>query len=329
MSEIDFQTDFTSDNKPSIGDVVTRMAQEDKHDSSIVSGTVSQGLSDLSKEDLKTLNELWNQISPSYKHKVLQALVHASENNFEYDYKEVGLMGLSDDSPMVRSAAIDLLWEDESVDIMRTLIRLINHDDSSHVKAQALIGLSRFILLGEYGEISAELANEAQQLALKLHTDLSQPMEVRRRALEALSNSSHQDKDKLIRSAYQSDDHLLKVSSIFAMGRTCDDKWQDFLLDELDSDDHELVYEAVRACGEIQLESSVRQLKELLLSEDREIQTMSIWALGEIGGKDAVDTLSSLQEAIEDEELLEIIEEAIDVASFSFMGSSFDFDFDE
>lgn len=329
MSEIDFQTDFASDDKPTILDVVNKMRQEDKQDNSIVSGIIAEGLSDLSQEDQKALDDTWKTLSSGYKHKVIQALIHASENNFEYDYKAMGLIGLSDDSPMVRSASIDLLWEDESVEVMQTLIRLINNDDSSHVKAQALIGLSRFILLGEYGEISADLADEAQQLALKLHTDQSQPVDVRRRALEALSNSSHRDKDKLIRSAYQSDNHLLKVSSIFAMGRTCDDKWQDILLDELESDDHELTYEAVRACGEIQLESSVRQLKELLLSDDREIVTMSIWALGEIGGKDAVDTLSSLQEAIEDEDLLEIIEEAIDVASFSFMGSSFDFDIDD
>ncbi len=56
------------------------------------------------------------------------------------------------------------------------------------------------------------------------------------------------------------------------MGRTCDEKWEDTLLEELDSDDNEIVYEAVRACGEIGLSSSVSQLGQLLLGDDREIQ---------------------------------------------------------
>ncbi len=329
MSEIDFQTDFVGNDKPSVSEIVDTMNHENEQGVSIVSGMVTEGLSDLAIEDQKTVKLAWASLSPDYKHKVIQALVHSSESSFEYDYKYMGLMGLSDDSPMVRSASIDLLWEEESQEVMQLLLTLIEEDESSHVRSQALIGLGKYILLGEYGDIPTHLAENAQQLVLRLYNDQTQPIEIRRRALEALSNSSHPSKDNLIRQAYQSDNHLLKVSSIFAMGRTCDSKWQDMLLDELESDDHEIVYEAVRACGEIQLESSVRQLKELLLSDDHEIVTMSIWSLGEIGGKDSIDTLSTLQETVEDEDLLDVIDEAMDTASFSIMGSSFDFDFDD
>lgn len=327
MSDIDFQTEFNdSDDRPSISEVIDTMRREYEEGSSIVGGVVTQGLSDLSDDELKRVAMLWNELSAEYKHNVIQALVHVSENNFEYDYKQIALLGLSDDSPIVRSTSIDLLWADESPEVMVILLQLIRNDESSHVKAQGLMGLSKFILLSEYGDMPSDIAKEAQQLSLQLHNDQSQPIEVRRRALEALANSSHPSKDKLIRSAYRSDNHLLKVSSIFAMGRTCDDQWQDILLEELESDDQEVVFEAVRACGEIQLEASIYQLKQLLLSDDREILTMTIWALGEIGGKDAIDTLGSLQEVIEDEDLLEIIEDAVDVASFSIMGASFNFD---
>jgi len=329
MSDIDFQNELIGDDKPTITTVIDILKRENSPDVSIVSPTLAHGLSDLSTEDQKALKQVWQDLLPSYKHKVIQSLVHASEVNFEYNFKRMALVGLKDESAMVRSASIDLLWEDESVAIMRLLLDLIRNDQSSNVKAQALVGLSKFILLGEYEDIPASMAKEAQELSLQLHTDETEPVEVRRRALEAVSNSSHPNKDRLIKQAYHSDNHLMKVSSIFAMGRTCDDKWQEILLEELENDDHEMVYEAVRACGEIQLESSMHQLKELLMSDDREIQTMAIWALGEIGGKDAIDTLSILQETTEEEDMLEIIDEAIDVASFSFMGAGFDFDIED
>jgi len=329
MTELDLQNDYVEHEKPSLTEVLETLRQENDEGASIIGATITYGLSDISGENLRLLRAMWSELMPSYKHRVIQALVHASENSFEYNFKQIGLLGLTDESAMVRSAAIDLLWEDESVETLNILLNVIRDDESSNVKAQALVGISRYVLLGEYEDIPKSLAMEIQELVLHLHKDESQPVEVRRRALEALANSSHKEKDSLIRHAYQSDNHLMKVSSLFAMGRSCDDKWQNILLDELDNDDQEMVYEAVRACGEIQIDASVSQIKELLLSDDQEIQTMSIWALGEIGGKESLETLSMLQETVEDEDLLEIIDEAIDVASFSIMGASFDFNVED
>lgn len=329
MSEIDFQAETTGYQKPEFNDVLTILSQEAQGSESIVSADVLYGLSDLTSVQIKALERVWADLPSSYKHRLITSLLEASEADFELAYDEVSSLGVEDESALVRAASLDLMWESESLETMHLMLKHVRSDESPNVRARGLVGLGKFILLGEYEEIPESLAIEAQDLAVAMHEDNAQPLEVRRRALEALSNSSHGKKNKLIHDAYHSSEHLLKVSAVFAMGRTCDERWQDILLDELDSSDNEIVYEAVRACGEIQLASSVRQIGELLLGDDREIQMMAIWALGEIGGKQSLDILSTLQENTEDEDILELIDEALDVASFSLTGAMFDFDIDD
>lgn len=329
MSEIDFQTEYTGREKPEFDKILATLATDGQKNENIVEATLFYGLSDISEAQAKQLKPVWSELPTSYKHKMLVAFNEASEADFDFSYKQVALLGLKDESSLIRAASIDLLWDDESVNTMRMLLNLVRTDDAPSVKARGLVALGKFILLGEYEEIPELIAYEAQQLAFDMHTDVSQPLEVRRRALEALSNSSHPQKDKLIQSAYHSPEHLFKVSAVFAMGRTCDEKWEDTLLEELDSDDNEIVYEAVRACGEIGLSSSVRQLGQLLLGDDREIQLMVIWSLGEIGGQQAVDILTVYEENVEDDDLLEATEDALGVASFNLSGAMFDFDVDD
>ena len=212
---------------------------------------------------------------------------------------------------------------------MRRLMALAADDPESNVRTAALKELGRFILLGEYGDIPGAAAMEAQSLLLRLHENRGEPLEARRRALEALSNSSHPDVERLIRAAYVDGNHDLKISAIFAMGRTCSKIWRDVLLEELDSGDNELVFEAVTACGQIQLDESVRRVGELVTSDDREVQLAAIWALGEIGGNHAFEILTSLEEIVEDEESAAVVDEALDTAGFSRTFAALGLDFDE
>lgn len=323
MSAIDFQAESPGVQKPDMPAVIAALKQGERSAASVVSAAVVYGLSDRGRQDIKTLEPTWLKLSSAYKHKVLQALNEASETSFELSYREIALFNIEDESSLARAAAVDLLWEDNSTGTMQLFLKLAQNDPASYVKARALIGLGKFILLGEYGEIPAALALKAQQLAIQLHSSPDESIEVRRHALEALANSNHPDVDHLIRAAYRQGNHLLKAGALFAMGRTCDAQWQDILLAELEGGDNELVYEAVRACGEIQLESSLDSISALAFSDDREIQLMSIWALGEIGGKRAFGILSGLEELAEDEELADMIDEALDAASFSLSGPVF------
>ena len=308
---------------PSLEDLSRALQAESSAAGTVVSSDVVYGLSDLTREALKAIEPVWQALSAVAKHRVLRALNEASEAMFELSYREIGLLGLEDESGLVRSRAIELLWTDESADTMRKLMRLADADAVAAVRANALEQLGRFILLGEYGDIAAELATKAQALTYRLHTDPAQPLEVRRRALEALANSSHPAVSDLIRAAYTDGNHELGLGAIFAMGRTCSRQWQDLLLLELDSGDSERVYEAIRACGEIPLSAAFGRIAEFTRSDDPELQMIAVWSLGEIGGRRAIEVLSRLEEfAADDEALSAAIDEALDAAGFSLSFAS-------
>lgn len=315
--------------KPCVDDVVLALRQVDPAPERAVSATVVYGLTDLSASERQAVEQGWEQLASDCRRRVLRSLIEASEAMFEMNYREIALLGLEDDDGLVRVAAIELLWTDETVETMRRLMSLAVGDPEPSVRAASIKELGRFILLGEYGDIPDEAAKDAQDLTLRIHTDHREPLEARRRALEALSNSSHPDVERLIREAYADGNHDLKISALFAMGRTCSKAWRDILLEELDSADSELVFEAVTACGQIQLDESVRRVGELVTSEDREIQLAAIWALGEIGGNHAFEILTSLEEVIEDEEAAAVIDEALDSAGFSRTSAALGLDFDE
>ena len=315
--------------KPSIDDVALALREVAPSPERAVSATVVYGLSDLSASERQQVELDWNRLASVSRRRVLRALIEASEAMFELNYREMALLALGDDDSLARAAAIELLWTDETVEAMRRLMSLVAEDSDAGVRAAALKELGRYILLGEYGDIPDDAAQDAQGLALRVHCDPREPLEARRRALEALSNSSHPDVERLIRDSYADGNHDLKISAIFAMGRTCSRVWRDILLEELDSADNEVVYEAVTACGQIQLEDGIRQVGELALSEDREIQLAAIWALGEIGGNHAFKILTSLEEMIEDEEASAVLDEALDTAGFGRTFAALGLDFDE
>lgn len=320
MSELEFPA---APQKLSIQELVAALDQEAHSDADLA--PLIEGLSDLSPQDIQALEPTWRRLSAAYKHKILQALHEASETKFELNCRAIALLSVEDESGLVRAAALDLLQEEDSAETMKLFLNIARDDPDAYVKTRALTGLGNFILLGEYGEIPAPLAQEAQQLALQLHRSPHESAEVRRQALEALANSNHPAVSQLIWNAYQQDDHLSKASALSAMGRTCDAQWQDILIEELANSDSQLVCEALRACGEIQLESSLESISQLAFSDDCEIQLMAVWALGEIGGRRAFEMLSSLAEQIEDEEMEDSIDEALEAASFSLGGPMLDF----
>ena len=326
MSDIDLEAEEFAFSKPPFDAVRQALASAADSADAVVPSTIVYGLSDLTPGELRLITPVWSELATTLKRRILRALHEASEAMFELSYREIALLALGDVSSTVRALAIDLLWTDESPDIMRQLMQIAQQDSDELVRSSALKGLGRFILLGEYGDIPGEVAEEAQALAMNLHTNAAEPLEVKRRALETLSNSSHPELNALIRSAYDNGNHDLKISAIYAMGRSCNKVWQDILLNELDSSDNESVYEAIGACGQLQLSDSVQQISELALSEDRDLQTMAISALGEIGGKHAFELLTALQETTSDEELVGIIDDALDVAGFSLSFASLDFD---
>ncbi|MCY3799527.1 MAG: HEAT repeat domain-containing protein [Chloroflexi bacterium] len=315
--------------KPPISELTQALTKEQISASTVVPSTVVYGLSELTGDELKAVVPIWSRLSAVAKHRVLSALNEASEAMFELGFREIALLSLGDKSSLVRAKAIGLLWTDESAETMRKLMRMAESDPEATIRSRALESLGRFILLGEYGDIPADLAAQAQTLTYTIHKNMSEPVEIRRRALEALSNSSHAAVEQLILAAYADGNHELRIGALFAMGRTCNEIWRDRLLAELENDEYEYVYEAIRACGQIQIADSVQRIGEFALSEDQEIQLMAIWSLGEIGGRQAFEILARLEQELADEEVAAVLDEALDAAGFSLNSASLRLELDD
>ncbi|GAB4574065.1 MAG: HEAT repeat domain-containing protein [Anaerolineae bacterium] len=282
-------------------------------------GTV-YGLSGLDRAQIDRLREVWPQIAVERRRTLIQHLNDVSEANFEMDFQSINHMALSDPDSEVRRYAIEGLWEDESVPYMYRLVEIIRSDPSQDVRAAAIIELGRFVLLGEYGNISASDARLAQDTVLHvLHSN--EDNDLRRRALEAIANCGRAGTHDLIREFYAHDDLAMRMSALFAMGRTCDDIWAAEIIEELNGTIPEMQYEAARAAGHIQLEEALPHLIRLIdQTDDTEVLEMAIWALGEIGGDRARDVLMRIIEQAEadgDEEILAAAEEALDAASLA------------
>ncbi|MBZ0305013.1 MAG: HEAT repeat domain-containing protein [Anaerolineae bacterium] len=297
------------------------------------SADIFYGLSDLSVSESERLRPVWDGLDVEYRRKIMRRIAELSESDFEFDYNAIGLFALDDADIVVRQAAIDTLWIDESITLMSKLIQMAQRDPSNEVRAAAVSELGRFILLGEYENIPEQDAKRVQQVAIAIWNDRTEDFHVRRRALEAIAHSSHEIVDQAILEAYSSPDHLMRVSAVFAMGRSCNERWAGLVLTEMSSDDAELQFEAARAAGEIGLSKAVKQLGVLAARQDAEIRETAAWALGEIGGDKAVEILTALAdraEEDEDEDFLEIIEDALANAEFfGELPDDFELDDDE
>jgi HEAT repeat protein len=279
-----------------------------------LTSTVFYGLSELSPEDADAVREVWAALDPAYRRKLAQRMAEASETNFDLDYAAIGRIALDDPDAEVRQFAIEMLAEDRDLALMERYIEIAMNDESISVRAASASALGAFILAGELGELPEAETRKAQRAMLRLFEDQSQAVDVRRRALEALSNCGHPQVPDAIRRAYANSERRMRLSAVYAMGRTCDAAWRDIVLYELGSEDPEMRFEAARAAGELELREAVAALAQLGRDSDREIRDVAIWSLGEIGGEDSLRVLRMfLREAerARDADWVEVIEDAI------------------
>lgn len=277
------------------------------------------GLSDLAGENLDAFRAEFPGLSTQRRRDLLLRLVETAETNFELDFTPIITLALDDPDAEVRQAAVDGVMEDASIKTMERLMKLAQDDESGDVRAAAVSALGMFILAGELGKLPERLSVRMQDTALALHNNPMETLDVRRRALEAISNCGREGVADLIREAYYADDLLMRVSAVFAMGRSYDAAWTPQVMEELNSDYPEMRFEAVRAAGELELRSALPRLAELAYDDDREIQLMAIWSLGEIGGKAARNVLNKLSNIAQDNEDDDLADAVRDAQSASML----------
>ena len=244
-------------------------------------------LSDMAAPDIKNFRQVWKTIDPKRRREIIIRLNELASDSVELNFDNIFLNCLRDPDADVRSEAINGLWENEEPALIPLLIDLLNNDPEEKVQVTAAQALGRFALMAEINSIAPKYAIQVGQALLDVFNDGNKTVEVRRRALEAVSPLTTQQVKTAIKTAYESLDERLKIGAVYAMGKNCDTKWLPFLLKELKNSDAEIRYEAVTACGELGDEDIMQYLIPAANDEDIDVQLAVMQALGKIGGNEA------------------------------------------
>jgi HEAT repeat protein len=270
--------------------------------------------------------------------------IETSEDRFYFDYSPHIEEYLKDEDPEVRARAVQCLWDYPEPAYIDVLIDLAENDPSEEVRHKALSGLGRYIYEGEMADYDFNIGpyddvlredelpqadfERVRDYLLALIKDESRPLDVRRRAIEAISFTHEPEVLNIIEKAYHHPDNKMKISAIFAMGRNGNVRFEDHILEALYSPIPDIEYEAVRAAGESHLESANRQLMRIAKSaEDKDLRMAAIWSLGQIGHEMSFELLDDLQ-FDRDKDIREVAEAAMDEwMIFSQLGELDDEDF--
>jgi HEAT repeat protein len=272
-------------------------------------------LSNLDAEEAEQVREIWSDLPQDLRLGLTSQLVRLAEADFTLNFGAVFRVAMEDERPDVRKVAIEGLWEDQDIRLIPRLAERLREDQSADVRAAAAESLGRFILLGELQKIRPKPRKMAYQALVEAYQAHDEDLEVQRRALESLAYVCNQTVVDLIREAYASSNERLRISAVFAMGRSADTRWEQRAKQELFSINPEMRYEAARACGELQLSEAVSMLEELTEDTDTEVQEAAIWALGQIGGDRARQILEQFCQA-DDEALRSAAEAALEEFEF-------------
>ena len=320
------------EEQPTFADALAELKSEE---GIVPSSDLLVGLSNLTAEEIEQLSPVLTNLDPTYRRVLMQMLVDYGEANYELNYQPIARANLHAPLAEVRQAALELLVAADNLDLLGDIIKLAQTDDVLDVRTEAIRQLGNFVLLGELEDLPHEKTQIAEEVLLIILSDASLNTVERSYALEAISHCSRKGIANIIQDAYNTDDDTLRQSAVVAMGHSCDAKrWSKQVLAELESRDPDMRHRAAGAAGELQLEDAVPMLVNILDTDDRDAQETAIWSLGEIGGGEALNILQRaalIAEEAEDEELLILIDDAINSASLMngdlFMMTDFD-DFD-
>jgi HEAT repeat protein len=284
--------------------------------SAIRDGDLSQTqvarLSDLSRTNARALAAAWESIPEANRIDLVRRFDELSEERVELSFGRALRVALNDRSAVVRQLAVAGLWEDESSEMFDRLRDIFLNDKSPDVRAQAAAALERFSSKAAVGSLDESIARELRDSLRRSAEDRGAPYAVQRRALESLGPyAADPEISTLITEAFNSGDHGLQCSALYAMGRSQDGRWLPTILVELESDDPEIRFEAARAAGLLGSTDALPVLLQAAHDEDAEVRHVAIGAIAQVGGRGAVRALERLAEDAGEADL-ELIQSAID-----------------
>ena len=267
-------------------------------------------LTDLPVEGLSELKIVWPKLSTERRREVVRKLVELADDNVELDFNSVFKSCLSDDDDAIREIAARGLWETEDRAMIRPLVKLLATDSSPEVRAAAAMSLKNFSVMAQNGKLLSRDGDRIRQALLTVVNSPSEDIDVRRRAIEAVSSFNTPETNDAVREAYESDNPTLVQSAIYGMGQSSNPAWLPTVIDEMSSPLPAVRFEAATACGLLGEEEIAPHLVQRLRDDDSEVRLASIKALGMIGGTMAKNALQ-LHLSDEDEAIEEAAREAL------------------
>ena len=107
------------------------------------------------------------------------------------------------------------------------------------------------------------------------------------------------------------------TSALFAMGRSCDNRWDKEVLAMLSHTSPKIRCEAARAAGELDISQAKAQLIELLDDGDPDVRMASIWSLSQIGGSGLQQIFERMLDDLDFDHEARFIEDALDNLLFN------------
>ena len=269
-------------------------------------------LSGLDDENMNLFTGYWLNFDTNKRILILNKLIELTEHNLDVDFDSIFKLCLYDTDPEIRSISIDGLWECEDRYFLDSLCRMLENDISDQVRVSAALGIGKFATLCQSGKM---LENDQDRIIYPLLSaieDLSEDLEVRRRAMESVSIFNSEEVHDIIQEAYQHENPAMRRSAVYSMGKNCDIGWLDIIIEELDSSDPAMRYEACNACAELSEEEAMPYLLPLFEDEDLETQSAAIMAAGYIGGDMAKNALMECMQS-SDEVVVETAQESLEI----------------
>ena len=266
--------------------------------------------SDLAGQNLATFCTAWDRFPPDQRRRLVHSLVELAEASIQVNFDAIFRYCLGDPDSEVRATAIDGLWENEEAALIGPLLAMLHNDPSVQVRAAAATGLGRFVLAGELEQLEASIETRIlTDLLATIHL-ADESAKVRRRAIESAAYACMPEISDILETAYADDDEEIRLSAIVGMGRSCDTRWREIVLAELNNASVAMRYEAALASGSLELREAVPTLARLLDDADPQVREATIWSLGQIGGDQAKDALLAAYEDA-DEDTQSLLDEAL------------------
>ena len=267
-------------------------------------------LSRLTGPEASEFGQLWLEWSSERVLDIVERMVSLCEDHPDVEFEVIYKQGLKHSNPAVRVASLKGLEESEDRALVIPLSKILKSDPVAEVRAAAAIPLAHLSIMAGTGKLSARYREALEDALYGVVEDEREIQEVKLKAMEAVSVFAAERLTSHIESAWSSGDLNARQSSLFAMGRTSDPKWIEYVIPDLEHDVASVRYEAAMAMGELGGEHHLRVMDAPLDDEDLTVQLAAISAVERIGG-DVAKAKLELKLASPEPQVVELVQQAL------------------